>query len=142
MSSGDVAMLVQTFMAIPAMRAKITDYIASEYGRLPELMKNRKRGYVSYLMRKDFDSLNSLNFSEIVKEMMEKFPDLIKILLAIMLPPRKQGNPEEVAEIVPRLALMYSCIMQARIPELSRFQRVMATCLADNICDQKVRLCI
>lgn len=43
-------------------------------------------------------------------------------------------------DVVPRLALIYAITMQTRNPELSLLQRVVASCLADNISDQKVWL--
>ncbi|WAR28244.1 hypothetical protein MAR_013948 [Mya arenaria] len=112
--------------------------LISQYNSRPELLKNRKIGKLSVLMKKDFDSLKTIEMKDIIEEFDENFPELLQLILSIMLPKSKRNNEKALANILPRWGLVYSVIIQARIPQLSRLQRAVAMCLADNICDQKV----
>ncbi|CAG2238691.1 unnamed protein product [Mytilus edulis] len=97
-------------------------------------MLNKKKGFVSVLMEKDFKALETVKFEDVLIEFQEKFPELLDMIVAIMLP----KDETSIANVVPRLAMIYGIIMQTRHHELSRMQRVVSMCLADNICDQSV----
>lgn len=98
-------------------------------------MLNKKKGFVSVLMEKDFKALETVKFEDVLIEFQEKFPELLDMIVAIMLP----KDETLIANVVPLLAMIYGIIMQTRHHELSRMQRVVSMCLADNICDQSVR---
>ncbi|XP_071127588.1 uncharacterized protein [Mytilus edulis] len=89
-------------------------------------------------MEKGPESLEELNFEKVIEEMKQKFPEVLQILICIMLPKEKRSSEIALANILPRLAMIYGMMMQSRYHELSRIQRVIAMCLADNICDQSV----
>ena len=90
-------------------------------------------------MKKDSDSLQSVNIGSVVQEMKDKFPALLQILQCIMIPESKREDDAVRANLIPKLALIYGIIMQNRYHELSLMQRLVAMTLADNICDQAVR---
>ena len=125
-------------LSIPPLREAILNNLCEEIGERPDSMKNRLHGQVSVLMRKDFTALEEYNLGDVVTEMKDKLPELVQMILAVMVPEEKRSSVAHQAVLVPRLALIYACAMQARNHELSSFQRVVSACLADNICDQKV----
>ena len=105
-------------------------------------MRNRKHGFVSVLMKKDFEALQTLSFHDVIHEMINKMPELLRFLIVIMLPKKKRNSNEAKAAIVPKLAMIYAIIMQNHCHELSRMQRINAMLLADDIADQGVSVYI
>ncbi|XP_076078863.1 uncharacterized protein LOC143048879 [Mytilus galloprovincialis] len=101
-------------------------------------MGNRKLLFVSELMKKDVSSLKSLEWSQIIKEMMEKLPVLCTLLFSTMLPPQQRSCYTKIEKVIPKAAFVYAILMQSRNIELSRVQRMVSMLLMDNICDQKV----
>ena len=101
-------------------------------------MGNRKLLFVSELMKKDVSSLKSLEWSKIIKEMMEKLPVLCTLLFSTMLPPQQRSCYTKIEKVIPKAAFVYAILMQSRNIELSRVQRMVSMLLMDNICDQKV----
>ena len=112
--------------------------VAQNVGQRPEQMRNRKHGNVSSLMKKDYHDLATFQIDNIMDEMVAKFPDLFILLIHIMLPPADRIDHGRIAEIMPRLAMIYAIVLQTRLRDLSRMQRVISMCLTDNICNQKV----
>ncbi|VDH98438.1 Hypothetical predicted protein [Mytilus galloprovincialis] len=127
-------------MSIEPLREAILDNISNSVGDRPNEMRNKKKGYTSYLMEKGPESLEELNFEKVIEEMKQKFPEVLQILICIMLPKEKRSSEIALANILPRLAMIYGMMMQSRYHELSSIQRVIAMCLADNICDQSVSI--
>ena len=138
LSTRNIEKISNAILKIPTMRENIVHQICSEMGERPLKMQNKKHGFISVLHPKDFESMESVNFGEIIREMGDKFPELSSACLSIMLPPHQRASVTAVAEIVPKLCLIYSILLQTRCHELSRLQRVISMCLTDNICDQPV----
>ena len=128
----------QAFMSLPVLKKHIIDDLCLDIGKRPEKMRNKKHGFVSSLMSKNCDALGKLNFNEVVTEIKEYFPELLDILISIMLPKEKRKSALNLGNIIPRLAMIYGIVMQSRYHELSRIQRTVSMCLADNVCDQNV----
>ena len=130
----DIKSISSQILSVAALRKQLVADISNELGKRPEHMLNKKNGFVSVLMEKDFKALETVKFEDIIMEFEEKFPELLEIILAVMLP----KNETSIANVIPRLVMIYSIIMQTRHHELSRMQRIISMCLADNICDQSV----
>ena len=139
LSSQNPVAISQAFMSIPELRNCVIDLLADNLGEVPNEMRNKIHGDVSILMKKNFDHLRYFDLNAVTEEMLEKFPELVKIILSIMLPKAKRTSPEKYTEIIPRLAFIYGCILQHRNPECSMVQRLVSACLTSNICNQKVR---
>ncbi|XP_071109877.1 uncharacterized protein [Haliotis cracherodii] len=129
--------IARYFMNTPSLKDACIDLLADSVQGTPLLMTGRKYN-ASVLMKKDFESLKSFVIEDIVDEFRLKFPELFLMFQRVMLPKSKQNSAENQQDILPRLAMIYSVMLFTRNPELSRFQRVIASCLLDNICDQKV----
>ena len=133
-----VTHFVETAMETKNTRMEIVKRLASELGKRPNNMMSKEYGDVSVLMKKDFDHMEETSMAEIVQEMASKFPELYSILLNIMIPSKNADDPVKKADIIPRMAMVYSILMQTRHHEFSRLQRVIAMCLMDNLCEQQV----
>ena len=138
----NISKIVSAFMSIPHVRQYIVDDLSLEMGNVPETMRNKKRGFVSILMRKETENLQSADLGRIVSEMKTKFPVLLQMLQAMMIPDNKREDDAVRASIIPKLALIYGIVIQSRCHELSFMQRLVAMVLVDNRCDQAVSHCI
>ena len=136
----NIKKIVSAFMSSSNIRQAVLDDISVQLGKIPSTMRNKKHGFVSILMKKDPTSLQSVNLGHVVQEMNAKFPELLQILLHIMVPENKLEDDAARANLIPKLALIYGILMQSRHHELSLMQRLVAMTLADNICDQAVRI--
>lgn len=101
-------------------------------------LSNRKHLFVSKLMQKSTDDLKNSQWCEIVTEFQKKFPEIFSLVISIMLRPEDLRCFTKVQSVLPKVAMIYGIIAQARNVELSHVQRVMSMVLVDNICDQKV----
>lgn len=133
--TGNIKSISTQILSVSALRKQIITDVINVVGKRPEQMLNKKKGFVSVLMEKDFKALETVKFEDVLIEFQEQFPELLDMIVAIMLP----KDETSIANVVPRLAMIYGIIMQTRHHELSRMQRVVSMCLADNICDQSVR---
>ena len=131
--SSDIAASV---LSVPTVRSAVVQRLTEEISAVTGKMKNRKRGKLSTLMRKDFDAMQNCSLVEVVEEFHIKLPELFRLILGAMV--RKNLDSETLRPLIPRLAMVYSILMQSRCPTLSRIQRVMSMSLADQICNQKV----
>lgn len=134
----DIKSISSQILSVSALKKQLVTDISNALGKRPEQMLNKKKGFVSVLMEKDFKSLETVKFEDIILEFQDKFPELLEMILALMLP----KDQTAIANVIPRLAMIYGIIMQTRHHELSRMQRIISMCLADNICDQSVRTLI
>ena len=132
--------LAKACVSVDYLRKWITQLLCEEIGHKPDSMKNRKRGFLSVLMKKSFEDLKTLDLDSVVTELRELFPVLYQLLIHIMLPSDKWDDNNALGSIVPKLAMVYAVVMQTRFMEFSRVQRVLSMCLMDNICDQKVTI--
>ena len=130
--------IAQVCLQIPSIRHSFVKGLSEEIGQQPEFMKNRCHAFVSVLMKKEYNDLINMDFTEIINEMCDLFPDLFDIILLVILPKSKRACTSAVASMAPKISIIYAIPMQSRISELSRFQRVLSMCLMDSICDQKV----
>ncbi|XP_076116728.1 uncharacterized protein LOC143084203 [Mytilus galloprovincialis] len=133
--TGNIKSISTQILSVSALKKQIITDVINVVGKRPEQMLNKKKGFVSVLMEKDFKALETVKFEDVLIEFQEKFPELLDMIVAIMLP----KDETSIANVVPRLAMIYGIVMQTRHHELSRMQRVVSMCLADNICDQSVR---
>ncbi|XP_070532786.1 uncharacterized protein [Ptychodera flava] len=125
-------------MKIPNVASHIMNLMAKKIDDTARNMGNRKHGFVSYLMKKDFNSLKSFSWTEVIGEAIERFPEIIQLVVACALPMEKRSLMEKLKDFMPRLGLMYAILMQTRIHDLSKVQRVMSMLLQDHLTDQKI----
>ncbi len=78
------------FMSVPDLRNCMVDLLSESLAERPEKMRNRKHGFVSVLMKKDFEALQTISLQEVICEIMQKLPELLKFLVLLMLPPKKK----------------------------------------------------
>ena len=71
-------------------------------------------------------------------EFIQKYPELVEILVKIMLGPGARRNAVKVQQLIPKLATVYGIVLQHRNHELSRIQRLVGCLFADNVVEQKV----
>ncbi|XP_062587879.1 uncharacterized protein LOC134249562 [Saccostrea cucullata] len=90
----------------------------------------------SYLFSKNYDDLKQFSFQNVMQEMSQCQPDLLKFLLAVAVPSNRIGKP--VSSLLPKLGLIYSILMSSRFHELSRLQRVVSTVLMEEQVHEKV----
>ena len=105
-----------------------------------EYLKNRKYGVVSVLMTKDFTSLKTFEWNELLEEMKLQCPFILKLLITILIPQNLSEDQYlgRVAANIPRLGTAFGIFAQGRNSSLSKIQRIVSTILFDNMCDQKV----
>ena len=125
-------------LSVPPVRDAIVSSLADELATRPDSMQNVKHGKVSVLMRKDYNDMTHTHMTDIVDEFMTEFPELFRLVLSI-IHGHKDLTSETLRTLIPRLGMIYSILMQTRIPSLSRLQRVLTMALGDQICNQKVR---
>ena len=87
---------------------------------------------------KTLEFLSELKWEEICQEAFTLFPLLVCMMVSIMLPKEKWTSTIAIRNILPRLGMVYAILIQTRIPQLSRVQRVVTALLADSICETKV----
>ncbi|XP_006814411.1 uncharacterized protein LOC102801398 [Saccoglossus kowalevskii] len=138
MNTKSAEALANAAMDIPNVATHVTHVLSKKINHTASNMGNRKHGFVSYLMKKDYNSLKTLSWNDVICEAVTKFPELVLLLVTCMLAPEKRTLLEKLRSLIPRLGMIYGVIMQGRIPELSRVQRVIAMLLQDNLTDQKV----
>ena len=132
-SAGDIA---NTILRVPALRSALIDKLSDEAGKVPNKMRNTKKGEISVLMQKTVKSLEKCQLMHVVGEFHAKFPELFQIVLKMMS--KSELNPDTMRPLIPRLAMVYGIVMQTRYSSLSLVQRVITTSLMDQICNQKV----
>lgn len=99
---------------------------------------NLKNAFIGILMKNTDQSVKNSQWCEIVTEFQKKFPEIFSLVISIMLRPEDLRCFTKVQSVLPKVAMIYGIIAQARNVELSHVQRVMSMVLVDNICDQKV----
>ncbi len=121
-------------MSIPALRNGCVEILAKDNNRMAVTMNGRKHNK-SELMKKDFESLRTVDFDNIVSEFKCKFPELFQQVTRLM-----NCTENEVAyqKAIPRLTMVYSIIMFTRNQELSKVQRLMSVCYNESLCEQSV----
>ena len=124
-------------LSMPPLSDAIVDKLSEKLAKIPETMRNRKHGKVSVLMRKGYDDMRKTNLVEIVREFQQEFPDLFKFVLSVMKG-SKPFTPSDIQTLIPRITMLYSIMLQTRVPDLSRLQRILTMALGEQICNQKV----
>ena len=137
-SLGRADALASVLMDLPLMKSAILKRMATDIELSVDSLKGRKSN-TSVLMNKDFTFLKTMKFSAIVQEFSTKFPQLFQLIHGLIVPQKQQGSPVHQEKVMPRLAMVYGLLMFTRNQELSLLQRVMAMCLRNNLCDQKVK---
>ena len=127
--------IAATLMKIKPMQRALLQEIVKEIRVEEKRMGVRKRGDVSYLMRKDFQAMETFSWTEVVQEGCKRHPLLITLLAQSLL---AKDDMAKLEEHIPRLGMLYGMLMQGRNQELSLVQRVNSMVLYDNLCDQKV----
>ena len=96
-----------------------------------ELLDVARRENKSVLREKDYPSLSSLNFHDILDEMKTRCPTVFRILSSMV---NYDSNRENIASLV----ILYAIIMFRRCHELSRVQRVNTVLLAEGKANREV----
>lgn len=92
----------------------------------------------SVFYNKSFEDLQSFQWADVVGEMVVCQPTLANILLTVMS--RNKVTTDSLPEnLVPKLGLIYSILMQERYHKLSLVQRVLAIVLKDEQTHEKVK---
>jgi hypothetical protein len=100
--------------------------------------KTDNRG--SVLHAKSHQDLSTFSWQPILREMLEKQPFLLDVLLAAAVPTGHVGIPKRTRSLEPRMSFLYSVLMFTRWHELSQVQRVLATAMGNERTHQKVHI--
>lgn len=92
----------------------------------------------SILHQKQYKHLSAFTWDGILKEINTKQTFLLEVLLAVALPTGKVGNLKATESAVPVIGAIYGMLMKERYHKLSRLQRVISMCLANEQVNQKV----
>ena len=138
--SKDPDIICHAINKIPIVRNSVLRMLAMDVTDRPAQQRKRSGPNRSVLLDTDFEGLETFKWTECVTEMVEKYPELVTLIISMMLKPEEQNDPRALAKVLPKLGLIYGIMIQNRCHELSRIQRIMSMCLVDNICDQKVSL--
>ena len=130
--------LAQDILSIPALRDAVTHQLAIQLYTSVQGMKNRKHGDRSSLMTKTHDHMRTFSWDDVIGEMANKMPALLKCCMAVMRHPGDANNRSKLARVLPHLGMVYAILVQTSVHDLSRVQRVLTAVLQDSICDQKV----
>lgn len=141
-NDGSIDKLTTWIINNDAVRKSVVTKMITENNDKINNMRNKKYGFVSYLMKNDIKDLKSSRWLEIINEFRCLFPDLCALLMFVLIDREKIGLYTCLQSIMPRLGLIYSILMQTRNNNLSKVQRITSLLLMDNICDQKVYICI
>jgi hypothetical protein len=137
-STGDAVSIANHVVGSTKVYKALEEVLIQNCADTERGMGNKKLGFVSSLMHKDYDSLQDFSWDTVVGEAFTKFPLLMKMMTGIMLPKEKLVDVLAVKDSLPRLGMVYSILLQGRRHELSAVQRIMSMNLFENICDQKV----
>lgn len=140
--SGSVDQLTSWIINNDTVRKSVVTKMISENNHTISNMRNKKYGFVSYLMKKEVKELKSSRWIDIISEFKCLFPDLCALLMFVLVDSEKIGLYTNLQSLIPRLGLIYGILMQTRNNNLSKVQRITSLLLIDNICDQKVNTCI
>ena len=133
--------MASVLLDVPAMRTAVLKRLAGDIETSYQSVKGRKFNQ-SLLAQKEFKDLKSMGFGAIVAEFSNKFPALFNLIHSLMVPESKKADPVHEEKAMPRMAMVYSLMLFTRNQELSLVQHVMSMCLRNNLCDQKVSLCV
>ncbi len=133
-------MIAKAITRIPFVKDAVLINITSDIGARPEKQRKRSGPLASELIKTDFDGLKTLKWTRVVDEMSCYYPEILRFIVSVMLPPGKRDDPKAIHSLLPKLGLTYGIMLQHRNPELSRIQRCNSMMLSSYICDQKVNL--
>jgi hypothetical protein len=87
-------------------------------------------------MKKECNDIETINFINIAQELRDKIPFLFRLLSTLST--SKLNSPEKIEATIPRLAMMYSMIMQSAFSELSLMQKLNSLLFMESVCDKQV----
>ena len=90
------------------------------------------------LNNNSYTALENFNVSDIAKEFLLVLPGLYHIVQKLLVKGGDLSKKEAVANAIPKLAAIYSIIMQSRNHMNSLFQRVVSVTLFHSLAEQKV----
>ena len=76
----DVRSISQSVYSIPSLKSAIMHTLMEEIGSSMNQMGNRKHGFVSCLMKKQFGDLKTFDWASVVEEGCDRFPAFIQVL--------------------------------------------------------------
>ena len=96
---------------------------------------------MSYLFKKDFNSLRHFSFNQLLMELSVSNSFLLDCCLSIAVPTDQIfSDKKSKQDLIVRLGMVYSILMSYRFGELSRLQRVMSAILMDEHVHEKVNV--
>ena len=133
--------LAECLLSIPTLHSSIVRILTCEIRASVKTMTARIHG-ASILMKKSYTYLLHFNWDNILVEMCTKFPDLLTLCLALMVPSSSSHDVYTMDKVVPKLCSVFGIMLQHRVHDLSLVQRIVTVCLQDSISDQKVLNCL
>ena len=137
-NSGDVKKLVTCLFDIPNVKQAILFEMMKNIKKSSSNLKQRKLGFVSYLMKKEANDLYSFSWDEVFLEAVQTMPELLSIIAAAMMKDNMMRNKDLLSQVILKTSMIYSIIVNNYNPELNLVKRVMAVVLHDNCCDSAV----
>ena len=90
----------------------------------------------SYLSEIDFEGMRNFQWEKIIEEMYVQQRQLLQVLLTVCT--NKSEDDQHFMQTGKELGLIYGILMKRRCKKLSRVQRVVSICLADERVHQKI----
>ena len=79
LASRDVPLIADFLVKVPSLRCAIVHCLMKYLRDIMNQMGNRKHGYISCLMKKDAQEMNTFDWATVVEEGCEKVPELIQV---------------------------------------------------------------
>ena len=139
LATGNIPAIVNKVLSTPSLKHEIDKKLMTNNTQTAGGMGNRKNGYVSVLMKKDYEDVVNFSWTSVCQEFMDKFPETFKMLVGMMCKASDVYTITAVKDILPKLGLIYAITLQHRNLELSKVQQVISILLQDSVADQKVK---
>ncbi|XP_022108927.1 uncharacterized protein LOC110989104 isoform X2 [Acanthaster planci] len=137
---GSAKKLAKAALAIPGLRRMMVAQLMSDFDSALCKISNRKLGTLSCLKPVGYSEQTSFDWDSVIIEMDTVVPELLQLCLAAL---NRSSYLEKhmrraVLETVPRIGMVFAILVQGRVKELNRVQRVISVLLRQNGCDGKI----
>lgn len=104
----DLAQFVETLFGCTSIRNANTHKLMLRANTASAELNRRKHGFVSVLMRKDFDDIVNFSWESVFVEAFLQQPDLVHILLASMMKGIKVGSVPAMQKVMVKVCINIS----------------------------------
>ncbi|XP_072022117.1 uncharacterized protein [Amphiura filiformis] len=88
------------------------------------------------VLTKTMEHLSSSNWTDVCWEILKLCPLLVNLMISIMLPPHEWYDAAAVESVLPRIAMIYAMLLQARLSDRRKVQSLISGLLKGGICEK------